>query len=173
MNRSMLASILLLTLLALASPLRASAEVTYLTAGALVDTQAGKRIERPVVQIEDDRIVSVTSGGAIPEGAVIIDLGEDMTILPGLADMHTHLTFDAGDFGSDSATIPHGDNAKQFAVYVELGMTPMQAIQSATTVAAESLGWVGDTGAVAPGYYADIIAVNGNPLEDITVLCES
>lgn len=73
-------------------------------------------------------------------------------------------------FGSDSATIPHGDNAKQFAVYVELGMTPMQAIQSATTVAAESLRWVGDTGAVAPGYFADIIAVKGDPLENIELL---
>jgi imidazolonepropionase-like amidohydrolase len=73
-------------------------------------------------------------------------------------------------FGSDSATIPHGDNAKQFAVYVELGMTPMQAIQSATTVAAESLRWVGDTGAISAGYFADIIAVDGNPLEDISLL---
>ncbi len=73
-------------------------------------------------------------------------------------------------FGSDSATIPHGHNAKQFALYVELGMSPMEAIQSATTVAAESLGWVGDTGVVAPGYFADIIAVNGDPLEDVSRL---
>ena len=73
-------------------------------------------------------------------------------------------------FGSDSATYPHGDNAKQFAMYVELGMSPMEAIQSATTIAAESLGWVGDTGAIAPGYFADIIAVEGDPLEDISVL---
>jgi imidazolonepropionase-like amidohydrolase len=73
-------------------------------------------------------------------------------------------------YGSDSATYPHGDNAKQFSVYVDLGMSPMQAIQSATTVAAESLGMVGDTGAVAPGYFADIIAVEGNPLEDISAL---
>ncbi len=70
-------------------------------------------------------------------------------------------------YGSDSATYPHGDNAKQFSVYVELGMTPMQAIQSATSVAAESLGTVGDTGAVAPGYFADIITVRGDPLQDI------
>ena len=73
-------------------------------------------------------------------------------------------------YGSDSATYPHGDNARQFAVYVELGMSPLEAIQSATTVAAESLGLVGETGAVAPGYFADIIAVEGNPLEDIGVL---
>lgn len=70
-------------------------------------------------------------------------------------------------FGSDTSTYPHTDHARQFSVYVDLGMTPMQAIQSATTIAAESLGWVGDTGAVAPGYYADIIAVDGDPLEDI------
>ncbi len=73
-------------------------------------------------------------------------------------------------YGTDSATYPHGRNAKQFSVYVELGMSPMEAIQSATTVAAESLGWIGDTGAVAPGYFADIIAVEGDPLEDISVL---
>jgi imidazolonepropionase-like amidohydrolase len=73
-------------------------------------------------------------------------------------------------FGSDTAIIPHGDNAKQFSVYVDLGMSPLEAIQSATTVAAESLGLVGDTGAVAPGYFADIIAVEGNPLDDISVL---
>jgi imidazolonepropionase-like amidohydrolase len=389
----------------------AEADVSYLIAGTLIDTIAGKRIENPVVEIKGERIVSVVQGGVIPPGAKVIDLGEDVTILPGLADMHTHLTYDLGDFGykslaisetdeairgvanarttlmagftsarnlgasgysdvslrkainsgrvpgprlqvsgpsmsatgghcdnnllpdeygvqaggvadgpwaaravvrkhrkygadvikicatggvlskgtdpgarqyttpeleaiideahmlgmlvaahahgtegilallqagidsvehsslmnaeglklakaqgtflsinaytprymlevgldngilpeslekaknlaekrfetyrtlirenarvvfgSDSATIPHGDNAKQFAVYVDLGMTPMKAIQSATTVAAESFGWVGDTGAIAPNYYADIIAVQGDPLEDITTL---
>ncbi len=73
-------------------------------------------------------------------------------------------------FGTDSGTYPHGDNARQFAEFVELGMTPMEAIQSATTVAAESFGWTGDTGAIAPGYFADIVAVDGDPLEDISVL---
>ncbi|MGI9284224.1 MAG: amidohydrolase family protein [Pseudomonadales bacterium] len=73
-------------------------------------------------------------------------------------------------YGTDSATYPHGDNAKQLSVYVELGMSPLEAIQSATTVAAESLGWTGATGVVAQGYFADIIAVEGNPLENISVL---
>ena len=73
-------------------------------------------------------------------------------------------------YGTDSATIPHGHNAKQFSVYVKLGMSPMKAIQSATTVAAASLGWTGDTGAIAPGYFADIIAVEGDPLENVGVL---
>jgi imidazolonepropionase-like amidohydrolase len=75
-------------------------------------------------------------------------------------------------FGTDSSVIPHGDNAIQFSRMVEHGMTPMQAIQSATTVAAELMDWQGQTGAVAPGYHADIIAVNGNPLDDISVLEE-
>ena len=73
-------------------------------------------------------------------------------------------------FGTDSSVIPHGTNAIQFSRMVEYGMTPMQAIQSATTIAAELLGWEAETGAIAPGYYADIIAVRGNPIDDISVL---
>ena len=73
-------------------------------------------------------------------------------------------------YGTDSATYPHGDNAKQMAEYVAFGMTPMEAIRAATTIAAESLGWVGDTGAIAEGYFADIIAVDGDPLEDVRAL---
>ncbi len=73
-------------------------------------------------------------------------------------------------FSTDSAVIPHGDNAMQFSRMVDLGMSPMQAIQAATTQAAKLLRWEGQTGGVAPGYYADIIAVAGDPLEDITEL---
>jgi len=70
-------------------------------------------------------------------------------------------------FGSDGAVYPHGDNGKQFYYMVEYGMTPMQALQAATIHAADLLGWPNDVGSIAPGYYADIIAVSGNPLEDI------
>lgn len=73
-------------------------------------------------------------------------------------------------FGTDSSVIPHGTNAIQFSRMVDNGMTAMQAIQSATTVAAALLDWQGETGVVAPGYFADIIAVPGNPLEDISTL---
>ena len=73
-------------------------------------------------------------------------------------------------FGTDSSVIPHGTNAIQFVRMVDNGMTPMQAIQSATTVAAELLNWEGQTGAIAPGHFADIIAVEGNPLADIATL---
>ena len=71
-------------------------------------------------------------------------------------------------FGTDAAVYPHGENAREFAVYVKLGMTPLAALRSATTVAAEVLGR-DDRGLIAPGRLADLIAVPGDPLADITV----
>ena len=73
-------------------------------------------------------------------------------------------------FATDSGVYPHGDNGKQFARAVRFGMTPAQAIQSATSVSADLLGWEDRVGEIAPGMYADIIAVNGNPLDDIAEL---
>lgn len=73
-------------------------------------------------------------------------------------------------FGTDAGVYPHGQNARQFDYMVRHGMTPLQAIQSATTVAAESLGWSRDVGALSPGHYADMIAVEGDALADIRVL---
>jgi imidazolonepropionase-like amidohydrolase len=73
-------------------------------------------------------------------------------------------------YGTDAGVYPHGWNGKQFAVMVRYGLTPMQAIQAATTSAADLLGWSDRVGAVAPGLYADLIAVNGDPLADITEL---
>jgi len=69
-------------------------------------------------------------------------------------------------FGTDAAVFPHGDNAKEFAVYVKLGMTHIDAIRTATLNAVDLLG-VDDRGILEEGRYADIIAVNGNPLENI------
>jgi len=73
-------------------------------------------------------------------------------------------------YGTDAGVYPHGWNARQFAHMVRWGLTPLQAIQSATIHAADLLGWSDRVGAVAPGLYADLIAVEGNPLEDITEL---
>jgi imidazolonepropionase-like amidohydrolase len=73
-------------------------------------------------------------------------------------------------FGSDAGVYPNGWNGKQFAKMVEWGMTPMQAIQSATTRAADLLGWSDRVGAIVPGRLADLIAVTGNPLADIREL---
>lgn len=71
--------------------------------------------------------------------------------------------------GSDAAIYPHGDNGKQFARMVEFGMTPMQALQAATINAATLLKRESDLGALREGTLADIVAVPGNPLEDISV----
>lgn len=73
-------------------------------------------------------------------------------------------------YGTDGGVYPHGDNARQLPYMIEYGMTPMQAIQSATIRAAELLGWEKDVGAVKVGAYADMIAVDGDPLADISVL---
>lgn len=73
-------------------------------------------------------------------------------------------------FGTDSGVYPHGWNAKQFAHMVRWGMTPMQAIQSATVSAADLLGWSDRIGSIEQGRFADIIAVSGDPIADVTVL---
>ncbi len=73
--------------------------------------------------------------------------------------------------GTDAAVYPHGLNAHEFDVYVnQIGMTPLAALQSGTINAADLLGWKDKTGALDPGKWADIIAVNGDPLKDITTL---
>jgi imidazolonepropionase-like amidohydrolase len=73
-------------------------------------------------------------------------------------------------YGTDSAVYPHGDNALQFAIMVGLGMAPMDAIRTSTSVAAEYIGWQDDVGAIEAGRFGDVIAVHGDPLEDIRVL---
>jgi imidazolonepropionase-like amidohydrolase len=73
-------------------------------------------------------------------------------------------------FGTDSAVYPHGLNAREFAVYVRLGMTPIQSIQTATLHAAKLLGMEAHLGAIEPGKYADLIAVDGDPTKDVTEL---
>jgi len=73
-------------------------------------------------------------------------------------------------FGTDAAVYPHGDNAKQFAKMVQWGMKPIDAIRAATLNAADLMGWKDTVGVLAPGHYADIVAVTGDPLADVTVL---
>jgi imidazolonepropionase-like amidohydrolase len=70
-------------------------------------------------------------------------------------------------FGTDAAVFPHGENAREFAAYVKLGMKPLDALRSATVNAADLLGKT-DRGIIAAGRLADLVAVPGNPLEDIT-----
>ncbi|HKD00997.1 MAG TPA: amidohydrolase family protein [Terriglobales bacterium] len=72
--------------------------------------------------------------------------------------------------GTDAAVYPHGLNAHELEVYVRLGMTPLQAIQTATLNDADLLGWSDKVGTLEAGKFADLIAVDGDPLQDITTL---
>jgi imidazolonepropionase-like amidohydrolase len=73
-------------------------------------------------------------------------------------------------FGTDAGVYPHGDNAKQFVTMVKYGMTPAQAIRTATQNSADLIGRSNDVGTIEAGKYADIIAVSGDPLADVSVL---
>lgn len=100
------------------------------------------------------------------------ELDEKNEYVKGFVDGSTRSAFAAGvkiAFGTDAGVFDHGLNAREFAAYVERGMSPIDAVRTATTNAADLLG-VDDRGVLAPGLLADIIAVPGNPLEDIRVL---
>ena len=73
-------------------------------------------------------------------------------------------------FGTDSGVSAHGDNAREFGYMVEAGMPPIEAILSATRAAADLLGASGEVGSIQKGRFADIIAVDGDPLRDISEL---
>jgi imidazolonepropionase-like amidohydrolase len=73
-------------------------------------------------------------------------------------------------YATDAGVFPHGLNARQFPIMVARGMTPMQAVQSATSVAASYMGWEENVGSVEAGKFGDLIAVRGNPLVDIKLL---
>jgi imidazolonepropionase-like amidohydrolase len=73
-------------------------------------------------------------------------------------------------FATDAGVFPHGRNAREFAARVRLGQTPMQAIEGATRLAAEAIGWGDRVGTLEAGRFADLVAVSGDPLADITEL---
>jgi imidazolonepropionase-like amidohydrolase len=86
---------------------------------------------------------------------------------------NTRKAFSAGvkvAFGTDAAVYPHGLNAGEFHVYVSLGMTPLAAIQTATINASDLLGSKSLVGSLEPGKFADVIAVDGDPTKDVTIL---
>ena len=73
-------------------------------------------------------------------------------------------------FASDAGVMPHGLVGRQFAVMVQYGMTPLDAIRAATLNASQALGWEKDIGAITVGRYADIVAVDGDPLANVREL---
>jgi imidazolonepropionase-like amidohydrolase len=98
---------------------------------------------------------------------------QKMRWIAGAAQQNVKKAFDAGvkvAFGTDAAVYPHGLNAGEFHVYVKLGMTPLAAIQTATINASDLLGPKYLVGALEAGKWADVIAVDGDPTKDVTVL---
>jgi len=73
-------------------------------------------------------------------------------------------------FGSDAGVMPHGQAGKQFATMVQYGMTPLDAIRAATLTASQALGKEGDVGQIATGRFADMVAVEGDPLGNVRLL---
>lgn len=158
-----------------ASSIRAAitAGVDSVEHASLIDEQ-GMRLAREkgtylVMDIYDDDFI-------LQEGAKAGMLAESIDKERALGQLQRdnfRKAFKAGDkmaFGTDAGVYPHGDNARQFAYMVQYGMTPMQAIQSATVQAADLLGWKDRVGAIAAGKFADIIAVKGDPLANVAEL---
>lgn len=163
-----------------------SAPLTALRFLALVDA-SGRSVTDAVVVVQADTIVRVGTGAsAIPAGAHVIDLRR-FTAIPGLIDVHTHMTYwrnkatpnVAGPRAKDSVVMAAAENVRK---RLETGVTTVRdlgaanytdiAMRDSTTNAAQLLGKPDKLGRIAPGYYADIVAVEGDPLRDIGVVID-
>lgn len=113
-----------------AAPPAAPARIAIRAAHA-IEPRTGKRIDNAVIVVDGDRISSVSSGGAVPNGAKVIDLG-DATVLPGLIDVHTHLSSESHDYYTDLFRRSPIDNAVRAPVYakrtLEAGFTTVRDV---------------------------------------------
>jgi len=121
----------------------------------------------PTVYLQDWLMQNLSSLGLTP------NMMEKARIVLPIAQQNLSHAFRSGvkiAFGTDAAVYPHGLNAHEFAKMVEMGMTPLASIQAATVNAADLIGWSDRVGTLELGKFADLIAVNGNPLEDVAIL---
>jgi imidazolonepropionase-like amidohydrolase len=121
----------------------------------------------PTVYLEDWLIENVQVLGLTP------NMIEKAKLVLPIAQQNLSHAFKSGvkvAFGTDSAVYPHGLNGHEFGKMVEMGMSPLQTIQAATVNASDLLGWADRVGTIEPGKFADIIAVQGDPLTNVRVL---
>ncbi len=152
--------------------------------GTLYATRAGVASVDHAYQLSDEtmRIMREKQIFAVPTFA-IAEYFADHAATPAQAEReHRMQDFHAQEFrkqlavgvpmavGSDVGPFPHGTQAREFNLMVKYGMTPLAALQAGLLNGAKLLGWQDQIGALKPGYLADIIAVSGNPLDDISVL---
>jgi imidazolonepropionase-like amidohydrolase len=121
----------------------------------------------PTVYLEDWLLENVNTLGLTPNM-----IQKANTVLP-IAQQNLSHAFKSGvkvALGTDAAVYPHGLNAHEFGKMVEMGLTPLQSIQAGTVNAADLLGWSDRVGTLEPGKFADIVAVDGDPLANVRVL---
>ena len=140
---------------------------SYIDDAAIAEMKKNVTYLVPTLYLSDWFLANVEKTGASAE---LIAKGRE--VMPA-ARKNVARAFAAGvkvGFGTDAAVYPHGLNAHEFAVMVKLGMTPLQAIQAATINDADLLGWSDKVGTIEPGKWADMVAVDGDPLADVTTL---
>jgi imidazolonepropionase-like amidohydrolase len=152
--------------------------------GTLYAARAGVASIDHAYQLSDETMRLMRERGifAVPTFAIVEYFADHAASFPMAARERAMLEFHAAEFrkqlaagvefamGSDVGPFPHGTQAREFVLLVKYGMSPLAAIQAGTLHAAKLLGWEGQTGALQAGYLADVIAVEGNPIEDIGAL---
>jgi imidazolonepropionase-like amidohydrolase len=121
----------------------------------------------PTVYLEDWLMENVQKLGLTP------NMIEKAKLVLPIAQQNLSHAFKSGvkvAFGTDAAVYPHGLNAHEFGKMVDMGLSPLQTIQAATVNASDLLGWTDRVGTLEPGKFADIIAVQGDPLADVHIL---
>ena len=166
-----------------------SAQTTYLHCGEVFDAKKGKFVGPHTIVVEGDRIKSVEKGYQLPENVNtnIIDL-KSKTVYPGSypaiivpkaieIGAQIQNTFKKAyefgvplAFGTDAGVYPHGDNAKEFIYKNEVGMPISEALHLATYVNADLLDEADQLGQLKSGYFADIVATDENPEDEISTL---
>jgi imidazolonepropionase-like amidohydrolase len=152
--------------------------------GTLYAARAGVVSIDHADQLSDETMRLMREKGifAVPTFAIFEYFAEHAASPEQGATLRAELEYKAGEFrkqlaagvpmasGSDVGPFPHGTQAREFELLVKYGMKPLAALQAGTLAGAKLLGWEGQAGALKPGYWADIIGVPGNPLQDISRL---